>query len=160
MKTFVLIDDGCCNLWWELDGDTIINPYNYRYDIGNSCVIETVEAESWDDLDYEKTGLIVPDAKVGWLAPDGTWYPCLGENHDLVAEQIIHKKVRDLEDVGYVRIRSSSPTDWLFIGGRLTKEQYNFLESGGWSLEEYKHERLLPADMRLITPGRIMKGYR
>jgi len=95
-------------------------------------VIETVEAEDWDDLDWSY--LVRPDSQSGWLSPSGRFTGCGYSEHDFVAAMVLKKEPSDMEQWGWVRIygKTGGIDDWVKPGGRLTDDQRNWLSREGY----------------------------
>jgi hypothetical protein len=134
--------------WWELEGDTLYNMAGGHCTVTKNVeIIETVEVEDFDDLDYSKTALCsAPDDSMdGWLEPNGKYYPVNYGGHDGFAEMILKKSVRELEEGGWVRchnknIHSKKPYFIFKLGwenGRLTAEQRNALSKRGFNVEDW-----------------------
>ena len=146
MRTFVLINLGCGTYWWELEDGVLYNKYGGQYtSMDKSWILETVEAEDWKDLDYTKTDICQPEAKSGWLAPDGTFYGCGPRFHDDWARMILKKEPGALENEGWVRIYSEVIDDWVCFT-KPTKAQVDFLRKNGWvNKKVYDWEPITPA---------------
>lgn len=70
----------------------------------DDVIVSSVEAESFEELDYSLTSLNQPDSKAGWLDRNGKFYGCDSTKHDLYAYCILHQSVAQLECEGWVRI--------------------------------------------------------
>jgi hypothetical protein len=139
------------NGWWKIDGDRL---YNIRggwhcYTPSPNDII--IEADSWDDvpMDY----LLNNNAITGWIAPDGTFYGCDAEEHELIAERVLKTSETMLEDQGYVKIfrnpsyliytmrqRGYDISTYEFVGARtrLTDAQRITLEHKGFDVDSGK----------------------
>jgi hypothetical protein len=105
-------------------------------------IIETVEAESWEDLDYTKTSLVVGHEKrtSGWLDPKGKFYPCRTRDHDEYCYMIFKREIQELEDEGWARLggireHMNDYSDYRCLK-QLTPEQRNKLSRIGYIVEE------------------------
>ena len=96
-----------------------------------------VEAKGWKELDWQNTIYWDNSYKTGLLAPNGKFYGCDHECHELQA-QLVHKKEEDdLEREGYIKFTHLNEGDkevWAFFSAdeydrnrRPTKEQLNYL---------------------------------
>ena len=120
--------------------------------------------ENWKPLNECTEEDIVPelpehsitDGANGWLAPDGTLYPCPNENHNTLQYNIQHHlNIEDIEDQGWIKLASimatnhhSSKSLWFFIEdahkrGKVTQSQQDTLFD--WCME---HKIKYPAFMR------------
>lgn len=129
-----IIDNG----WWEIseDGTRLINIYGgwHNYTPREDDIV--VEADSWYDLDWSH--LLKPDSPYGWIDRDGKWYGCGYQNHSAVAEFVLGKTERDLEESGWVKLyrRYNGETDWYMesdqgIRNRITQAQIKTLKEHG-----------------------------
>lgn len=133
--TFVRV---CNNLdkgtssWWELRDGMLINRVGGRHSYREEyeTILETVTAEDFEDLDWNNTYLNNPKENSGWLAPDGTFYGCPSQAHDLCAYLLIKKETKELEDEGYVRIYYKD--EWICMKD-LTEIQAKFLLEKGYA---------------------------
>jgi hypothetical protein len=137
LRTFVRVAYGTCPenthdcTWWEKTGDKLINSvggYHY-YNQSLDNILETVEAEDFEDLDWSKTYLNDSTKVAGWLEPDGTFHGCGYEGHDSCAYYLLKKSVDALESSGVIRIYSKS--EW-FCKNELTEAQARFLIDKGY----------------------------
>lgn len=92
--------------WWEDCGHRFENENGGGFPKLPMCyeIIETAEAECYEDLDHTKTGLLQPDSKAGWLSPDGEFYGCFYASHDALAELVLKTAVCELEKTGWIRV--------------------------------------------------------
>ena len=87
----------------------------------------------------DSTKYINPESKLGWLAPDGTWYPCRRCDHRNVAQSILYKTERQLETSGYVKLYMNCFNEIEFYCEYgLTPQQYEFLAGRGYDKEELR----------------------
>lgn len=96
------------NGWWELDEEEN-KVYNYLggWHFYHPDMVDNVIIGDWDDV--KELILLNPEAKTGWLAPDGTWYPCNPWNHSRVSYEIFgHFSEAMTEQQGYVKISKES----------------------------------------------------
>lgn len=153
LHEFLEYNDGttCDNGWWEIDGDRL---YNIRG--GWHCYTPSpddiiIETDSWDDvpMDY----LLNDNAITGWIAPDGTFYGCDAEEHELITERVLKTSETMLEDQGYVKIfrnpgyliytmrqQGYDISTYEFVGARtrLTDAQRITLEHKGFDVDSGK----------------------
>ena len=92
------------NGWWRIS-DCGTKLYNRRggyhsYTPSKDDII--CEADSWDDLDY--SFLVKNDSLYGWIDRNGRYYGCEYEDHDDVAELVLHKTSRQLEEEGWIKV--------------------------------------------------------
>lgn len=91
--------------WWENPGDgKLYNLAGGHHRIGESNIIETVEAPDFEDLDWTKTHLMQPNSDAGWLDPFGVLHGCESRGHDLYAKYILKSGSEALLDSGWARI--------------------------------------------------------
>lgn len=133
------------NGWWEITGELLTNRYGgyHHYNPRPDDII--VEADGFENLDWFSF-LIRPEEKTGWLAPDGTWYPCSFRAHAEVAEYVLKADTEyDLEKRGYIKIMRCSPFDPqldFFALKHITKAQRDHLLTAGFSEDEIDyHDR-------------------
>lgn len=107
------------NGYWEIETDDLpLDPAGwvgeecrvYNINGGYHCVTikeddEIIFADGWDELDCSY--LLTPESKLGWLAPDGTFYGCAYFEHSMIAERVIHKDEPTLEEEGWVKMYKS-----------------------------------------------------
>lgn len=135
MKTFSLL---FCklqgNFWYLSDGDKWRNSAGgYMPKRDEDIIVETIEAESFDDLDWTKTNILKPESNIGWLSRHGKFYGCGYMGHDTVAYYILKKDVLELENTGWVRILGKND---YYCEKRLSPEQRNFLSIKGHLISE------------------------
>lgn len=115
---------------------------------------EVVVADGWDDLD--NSALLTPTSRIGWLAPDGTFYGCQYWQHNLIAERVIRKTEIEMENEGWVKMYKSQllpfdPPDYYICRNSehpdnlLTEAQVKVLDEKGytvrpWDMDEKWHE--------------------
>lgn len=153
LHEFLEYNDGtrCDNGWWKIDGDRL---YNFRggwhcYTPSPNDII--IEADSWDDVPMNY--LLNDSAITGWIAPDGTFYGCDAEEHELIAERVLKMSETMLEDQGYVKIfrnpgyliytmrqKGYNISTYEFVGARtrLTDAQRITLEHKGFDVDSGK----------------------
>ncbi len=141
METFVLVkrDMPACTWWYRKDGVKLVGTgggYNFGYD--DDVIIETVEAEDFESLDWSKSSLLQPDSDAGWLARDGKFYGCDSEDHDTLAYYLLKKNVEELEEALWVRVYGApghDPIAWTMGSSdwhaRISAEQRNWLSLRG-----------------------------
>lgn len=143
MCEFVLIKDEYWTLWWKREGDRYIyRKGGYLYSKSDNEILETVEADSWDQLDWTKSSLVVSEeeAKAGWLERSGKFHGCVPKGHDRYAELILGRKVADLEKEGWCRIYGPPYQYDSFVCLHrlgLSAEQRNWLSRRGYDLGIY-----------------------
>jgi len=124
--------------WWRLEVDRIFNwAGGYSFLGGDDVIYETVEAKSFEDLDWSKTYLNQPDSDAGWLDRNGRFYGCDSRDHDACAWFLLKKKVSELEKTGWVRVYGP-PECYLTwtVQGRLSAEQRNWLSRRGYVIRD------------------------
>lgn len=106
MNKYVKFED----FWWEYDEKTpknnatlinIVGGYNSKNDITN-C--EIVEANDFDELDWNDTKVLSKNYRSGWLDRNGKFYGCSYESHDLQAKLVHHSSRQELEKLGWIHI--------------------------------------------------------
>lgn len=104
--------------------------------------VETFEcAES--ELDLTLTYLCPSDSPAGWLAPDGTWYPCRRKDHAEFAIRILGKDMQELEDEGWVHVYDPPevPADLYFSHVKeLTQAQRDWLIRHGYDVRRMAYK--------------------
>lgn len=116
-------------------------------------ILDVVEAEHADDLDWTRTTLWqkwdkrVDDTSLqgGWVSPEGRWYRCKGWQHDSLICDYLFMRVRDVEKGGWARIHHQEDGSHLIVvrnsrgdyGGRLTMEQTQTLLDGGVEIPDH-----------------------
>lgn len=98
----------------------------------SDIIVESVEANSFEDLDHTKTDLLKPKSSAGWLSPDGKFYGCSWAQHDLLAVLVLKTPVGDLEKRGWMRIHSHYEIDCLRFP---TDAQLSWASSNGYFVE-------------------------
>lgn len=146
MTTFVLVDFGLGPHWRRKVNDKIFNSAGgYCLLSDATTVLDEVEAEDWEDLDYSRTDLVVntpADSMEGWLSPDGRFHPVQYGQHDVYAYYVLKQEVYTLEQTGWVRCHAGTASDpvsgpWFVKRrGRLTAEQRNTLVRRGYRVED------------------------
>ena len=118
MKTFVRYK----NFWWEyrhdspLDSARLFNMYGDFVDDGYFCQAdirdaEMVDADGYQDLDWEGTQVLSRNSRFGWVDRNGVFYGCDWRSHELQA-YLIHKcDKRELEQKGWIHISAPSKRD-------------------------------------------------
>lgn len=139
------------NFWWEYDDRTpknkakiinLVGGYNTGNDISN-C--EIVEAESFEDLDWNGTDILNDKYTTGWLDRHGKFYGCEYHSHSLQAELVHHSSRRELEKKGWIHIGQD-----MFYGKQLA-QYFGDYENG-----------VIPTDAQMLYLARhknIDAGY-
>jgi len=70
-------------------------------------VLQTQRAAKFQNLDWRGTYINQTDSDTGWLSPEGTFYPCRRENHDLYAYFILRMEPEDLNRENWVSVKPS-----------------------------------------------------
>lgn len=140
MKTFVFERGG--QGWWELRGNYVYNMCGGRHIYDPDDCETIVEAESWEDLDWDC--LLDPDSDLGWLSPKGDWYPCGYQDHSIVADFCLKSSEEELEEQGWVKIyflswSSRKDIDY-YCKNRITKAQRDWLLEHGYELKRGDEE--------------------
>ena len=103
-------------------------------------ILDTKVVEDPEELDWSVTGFLVTDTACGWLSPEGKWYGCTYENHDLIADLILKRPRRELDREGWVKVygrKSNSPGGYSWeCERRLTPEQRNWLSYEGHTVRD------------------------
>ncbi len=126
------------NTWWEVENNRVYNPDGggYRYLNKN---LPIVEADDWNSLDW--SCLLDKDSKIGWIAPDGTWFGCDIRNQAKVAERFLKSSEDKLETTGWVKVFRSWLTrsrDWYVKGMVVTKAQAKTLFEKGFIVDDFQ----------------------
>ena len=95
--------------------------------------IETVYAESFDDLDWTKTYLNISENGAGWLDREARFHGCPFQQHDRHAYRIIKQEVVDLENQGWVRVNGKLG---YMTMQTLSPEQRIWLDRKGYKVED------------------------
>lgn len=95
--------------------------------------IETVYAESFDDLDWTKTYLNISENGAGWLDCEARFHGCPFQQHDRHAYRIIKQEVVDLENQGWVRVNGKLG---YMTMQTLSPEQRIWLDRKGYKVED------------------------
>lgn len=137
IRKFCLLQDKYNNnrkYWKESEGNKWINVAGgWMPKSKEDKIIETVEAESFEGLDWTKTSFINPDSDSGWLDRYGKWYGCSTMEHDFIAYYILKKSIEELEKEGYVRVYDEK--NWI-CKKRLSPDQRNWLSFHGHKVED------------------------
>lgn len=139
MPTFLLIKSSDnTNSWWEKSNNYLLSYYGLLIKkelIDESRIIETTQANRFEDLDWFKTDLIKKDSRFGWLLPNGQFIGCYFTQHDDIARLIFKKEVHEIEQLGYARIGRSYESNKVDVVcmKSLTTAQKQFLKR-----EEYE----------------------
>lgn len=101
---------------------------------GDQDIIETTEAEDWNNLDFRKTCLYNPNGEgfSGWLDRSGRFFACGYMEHDDVIGLVFNKSVQEAEEEGWIRCHSK---DHVYSGKRPSVEQKNFLSKRGFEID-------------------------
>lgn len=97
------------NGWWRISGDRLYNRCGGSHDYVPHDDDIICEANDWDELDYSY--LLKPESKYGWIDRNGRFYGCNYEEHDDIAELVLHKSSRQLETEGWIKIYASFTHD-------------------------------------------------
>lgn len=142
---FALIDTGCGPYWWRIEEDRFYNQRGGHTYLKFHEIIETCEADSWEDLDWTKTSLKNQrkDLRTGWLSPEAEFTPCETRDHDDTAILLLKRSVGELEDEGWIRIvlgdwRNGEPEQLLceHRTRKQTRKQIKWLRDHGY--DEYQ----------------------
>ncbi len=95
-------------------------------------VLEYKEANDWTDLDWTHTTLHRPESRDGWISPDGRFFGCESQGHDMFAWLGLKQAVKDLEQCGWVRVY----WDRFKCHRRLTAMQRNTLSRKGHEIKD------------------------
>lgn len=119
------------------DGEDVLC-YNGNYGrcpVSAFDVLEEVEADCFEELDYKGTHLD-PTGKEwngnGWIDRDGKLYPCDWMQHDDLAYYYFKKSVDQLEASGWIRVMRNTPG----YRGRISQAQYNKCKQIGIEIPE------------------------
>lgn len=91
--------------------------------------------------------ILDPTSDQGWLARDGTFYGCKFFAHDLIAYQLLHRHVGDLEYDGWIRVHADSYRMGEYSNRYPTKEQLDALGRLGFVAvphETFGLKRVIP----------------
>lgn len=102
-----------------------------------SCfkVLEEVEADNFEDLDYSGTYLDPTGREWrgnGWIDRDGHIYPCDWMQHDDMAYYYFKKSTPELESQGWIRVMQEVPG----YVGRISQNQFNKCKELGIHIPE------------------------
>lgn len=109
LHEFLRYSDGTVrdNMWWRIseDGTMLFNRCggHHSYEPSEDDII--CEVDSWDDLDY--SFLLKNESPYGWIDRNGKYYGCEYEDHDDIAELVLHKTSRQLETEGWIKVYRS-----------------------------------------------------
>lgn len=118
--------EDCGSIWWgEKLGGQLLKKDTDK-------ILEKVQAEDFCDLDWTKTGLVIPNSTFGWLSPDGKFIGCHYMDHDVVAHFILKTDVSVLEKQGWCRIAEE-----FYCERRLTAYQRNWLSRAGFVVSDW-----------------------
>jgi len=108
------------------NGDWIWGKDIYQEIKSNPEAYLIVEAKDYDHLQMTKEykekwnefvkSAIVPESRLGWVAPDGTFIGCRYYDHSFIAEEYLHSDEKTLEDEGWCKLYVST---W---GGRIAAD--------------------------------------
>jgi len=102
--------------WWEKKGDKWINcDGGYHSQLETDKILHSIESDDWDTLfdipevkrlnrQMCETYLLNKDSRLGWVTPDGKFYPCHYADHDNVIFYMFGISVGDAEKQGYIRV--------------------------------------------------------
>jgi hypothetical protein len=106
----------------------------------SDTILDTAVVDDYAELDWSRTGYLMTDTTCGWLSPEGKWYGCSFENHDLVADLILKQSRRSLERAGWVIVsgrKRNCPGGYSWnCDTRLTPEQRNWLSHEGHTVKD------------------------
>lgn len=147
--------NGYDNGWWEIVGDKLVNVYGGYHHYHPKEDDEIVEAKDFDELDW--TGCLLNERySTGWIAPDGTWYPCRPQDHCDVAHFVLRSTEKSLETHGYIKVfyDNYDGKDDFYGCRRFTEKQKEKLLELGYKEEyiEYKDSPFLSVE-ELLTEG-------
>jgi len=118
--------------WYEDDGDKWQNYMGgWCPKSDNDIVLKTQEAEDIHELDWLKTSLINDKGTSGWLNRSGRFYGCNSQAHDLVADLVFNKSVKEMEYEGWVRIYDETAFACM---KSMSPEQRNYMLDKGYKL--------------------------
>ena len=126
------------NTWWEVEDNRVYNPDGGGYKYLNKD-LPVVEAANWDSLDW--SCLLDKKSRVGWIAPDGTWFGCDPKMHDKVAQRFFKSTEEKMEQKGWIKVYRSWLThtrDWYVKGMVVTKAQADTLFSQGFIVDDFQ----------------------
>lgn len=126
------------NNFWE-DAGGITFPKRDDDIVHGEC-----EVEDYEDLDHSKTGLLqdASEASGGWVDRDGKFYGCEYMAHDDLARLVIRKEVKELEQLGWIRVWKMPDVelpDWDYhytCRIRMTASQRNTVSRMGFALKD------------------------
>ena len=96
--------------WWQYDetsdlsAATLINIKKealYNFNLSDKNIIE---ANSFEELDWNDTEILSNGSKLGWLDRQGNFYGCEFSNHALQAKLIHNSSRQELEQKGWIHI--------------------------------------------------------
>lgn len=95
-----VVDNG----WWRIsdDGTKLVNRCGgyHGYEPSEDDIV--CEVDGWGDLDY--SFLVKNDSPYGWIDRNGKYYGCEYEDHEDIAEFVLHKTSRQLEAEGWIKV--------------------------------------------------------
>lgn len=100
-------------------------------------ILDTAEVVhgAWESLEWRNTSLLSPSSSSGWLAPDGTWFGCLGYQHDLVARLAFRCTGGELEQT-HARVHCKGHALPPQTAGVFTASQVAWLTSHGHTVAD------------------------
>lgn len=95
------------NGWWRISNDEtkLFNRCGGYHSYVPSEDDIICEVDSWDDLDW--SFLVKNESPYGWIDRNGKYYGCEYEDHDNIAELVLHKTSRQLETEGWIKVYMS-----------------------------------------------------
>lgn len=146
MSTFILVEyEYQGKHWGRREGQKLFNRAGgYCLVEEDDKILETVEAEDWEELDYTKTSLVDLNGKdAGWLDRNGKFYGCDSKDHDEVVYYYFKSTLEEFERIGWVRVYAAPETwrefdiYWHNLSRlRLSAEQRNWLSLRGHKVDE------------------------
>lgn len=136
-------EDGYDNGWWKIVGDKLENPYGGYHYYHPREDDEIVEANDFDELDW--TGCLLDERQTtGWIAPDGTWYPCSPRDHRAVARWVLKSTEESLENRGYIKVFfcSFDGKEDFYGCRRFTEKQKNKLMELGYKEKDIEYKNV------------------
>ncbi len=121
-----LMDEGDNQFWTNIMGGKCPRHTSDK-------ILETVEAEDWIDLDWTFTILHRPESRAGWVSPDGRFFGCDNQEHDLFAQLALKKTIGELERTGWARIYCDG---FFRCARRLTAYQRNTMLLRGCDVDD------------------------
>lgn len=102
-------------------------------------VLEEVEAEDFEDLDWTNTFLNNPNEKCGWVSPDGKFYGCKSMDHINCIELVCKLSMSQAEKLGWAHLYYDKT---YYCEKQLTIEQARTLSEKGCELATLTLQKL------------------